>query len=210
MKRLMVSILLFVILISCVAAGVDLDSLTSQQRQEYLLNSLSIDVGSQTMGSSISSAYATSSTTAVAIGSSFSSTSIVWTPFYGGNEISKVDFFELVGDKISYEKAKDYQTAMIYNKKMRDTFLYTGLGVSTFGCILMMMPIFKNDFSDSSMSQFLWGTGIAIAGCGVMCFALPFEAKLNQNLNISAQYAIGLADSYNYELYQKITMGVRY
>ena len=195
------------VLISSAFADYDLDTLSSQQRQQFLLNSLSVEVGSQTDGYMVSGTNVYGKT-ALTTGSLSSSTSVVWTPYLGGNEISKSDFFQITGDEASYKKVLAFEEERAANKKTMVTLYGVGFSLAGIGLIIECIPLFTDDYSDGAMRTMLLGAGIALGGCTIALCGLPYEKLVKQDVNISAQYAIGVADAYNYELFQRISLNI--
>ena len=207
MKKTVCFIALVFVLIGLVFAEYDLDSLSPQQRQQFLLNSLSVEVGSKTSGTMVSgtNVYGKS---AITTGSLTSSTSVVWTPFFGGSEISKADFFLMTGDEQNYQKVLEYEKERDHYTRIKWTLYGIGMGVAVVGLVYEFIPIFARDFSDEALKKVYIGAGIGLAGCSIALGGLIYGRKAKQEVNISAQYAIGVADAYNYELFQKISLNV--
>ena len=206
MKRFLF-FLFALVLISSAFADYDLDSLSSQQRQQFLLNSLSVEVGSQTSGYMVSGTNVYGKT-ALTTGSLSSSTSVVWTPYLGGNEISKSDFFLITGDEANYRKVVEYEKDRLENRKKMITLYGVGFSLATIGIIIELIPLLSGDYSDKGMDKVLLGAGIGLVGCTIGVMGIPYEKKFKQDVNISAQYAIGIADAYNYELFQRISLNI--
>ncbi len=195
--------LLSMVIIVCLSVNlfaIDLGSLSEEKRLKYLRNSLSIDLGTITESSAVGTSYY-----GVAVASEKSRNKTVWTPYYGDQAISKVDFFKIVGeDKLAINQ----EAVEINNKKNKaiaNTFYGIGYGLAGIGLIIELIPILKDDYSDNGMTMVTTGLGMVLGGATIALIGLPFENKSEQDLNLSTNFVIGLSENYNLKLYTSLT-----
>ena len=195
--------LLSMVIIVCLSVNlfaIDLGALSEEKRLEYLRNSLSIDLGTVTESSAVGTSYY-----GVAVASGKSKDKTVWTPYYGDQAISKVDFFKIVGE----DKLAINQEALEINNKKNKTVAYTlygiGYGLAGIGLIIELIPIFKDDYSDDSMAMVATGLGMVLGGATIALIGVPFENKSKQDLNVSTNFVIGISENYNLRLYASLT-----
>lgn len=195
--------LLSMVIIVCLSVNLfalDLGALSEVKRFEYLRNALSIDLGTVTESSAVGSSYY-----GVAVASGISKNKTVWTPYYGEQAITKVDFFKIVGE----EKLAISQEALEISNKKNKSIAYTlygiGYGIAGIGLIMELIPTIEGNYSDDAMTMVTTGLGMVLGGVTIAAIGLPFEKKSKQDLNISTNFVIGLSENYNLKLYTSLT-----
>jgi len=195
--------LLFMIIIVCLSANLfalDIGVLSEEKRLEYLRNSLSIDFGTVTESSAVGTSYY-----GVAVASGKSKDKTIWTPFFGEQAISKVDFFKIVGeDKLAINQ-EAIEKSNKKNKVIANTLYGVGFGIAGIGLIIEFIPLLRADYTSSGEAMVYAGAGIALGGLAIAAIGFPFENKSKQDLNISTNFVIGLSENYNLKLYTSLT-----
>lgn len=198
MKKFLCTVIIALMATSIFA--IDLTILPEQNRLEYLKSSLSINVDSITQSSAVGSSYY-----GVAFASGSSKNKAVWTPFYGDQEISKADFFRIVGENKLAMDQERIDKSNKTNRLLKNTFYGIGYGLAGIGLIIEFMPIIKDDYSDSGELMLYTGAGIALGGLAIAAIGIPFESKSKQELNVSTNFVIGLSENYNLKLYASLS-----
>jgi hypothetical protein len=200
-KKLIVLCLLSFVCSSLFATGIN--ALTPQQQTEYARKSLSIETSQVTKGLFSSSAtYGNGFGSGIGYGESNSS--LIWDPFLGANKIPRAEFFHILGEDELEKQTLEYNKYIAKQKTLMWTFGGIGVAVSVIGLAIECIPFFTNNYSNENMKYMSMGLGIALGGCGLILIAVPFEIKSNQQQNISVDFVIKLANTYNQKLLESL------
>lgn len=203
MRKFIAFVLLIAVSINTVlASSYTISDLSSEARDYYIRNALSVqtELNTQSYSSSLftplwGSSYVGSSST-------HGKTETDWTPFYGPSEIDKRTFFEIAGAE-DMLKAFD-EAEEKYAKKQRTGAILFGVGIAGIIASLVATGV-ALECDDVNTSEILFGGSIACACASIAPFcvgAVLVSAKPNNN--ISVEFAIGIADGYNQKLIDKL------
>ena len=203
MKRLFIVVLLLLFSFS-LFAYVDTSGMTQEQLRMYNRQMLSVSERVVTTSSAYGGAWKTSPSTAMAYASGSSSSSLTWDAYQGPNLIAKADFFKLAGE---IELYKEYNLAAMRTAEKRKQ----GVGFATVGGIgatlgaIMMFAGIDPYVSRDEMGLMVGGAIIF----GISCIPLyigVFDLKYTEEPNVSASFAMGVADIYNQKLAAEIRL----
>ena len=193
-KGFIILLLLFVVATALYADYTD--GMTTEQKRQYMSEALSVQEKMETVGSS--SYFATSKYTAAGISSS--STNVKWDAYKGANPISKTEFFRLTGEESLLKEAIAIEERNAHRKQV-------GLGLTIGGTVgyivgfaIMLSPSYDDPNFDSKL---IGGAVVAILSCIPMGIGL-YDLLYVEKQNVSASFAVGIADIYNQELAAKI------
>lgn len=202
-KGIVMKKFLSIVIIVCLSVNLfalDLGALPEEIRLEYLKNSLSIDYDTVTVASAVGTSYY-----GVAFGSATSKNKTAWIPYYGEQQISKADFFRIVGEE---KLTKEQEALDISNKKNKiiaNTLAGIGWGIMGVGIAVVLIPIIEQHDWDEAKPMAIPGLSMVVGGAAIALISLPFEFKSKQELNISTSFVVGLAENYNLKLYASLT-----
>lgn len=190
MKKL-ISLILLLSFCACIFASpiIDTSSLSEEKRLEYLKKSLSINYGTKTE----STVYASNYGYGMSIGSGESTTKTEWTPFMGGMEVKKTDFFHLLGEYGLEEQQRKVEKQNKTNHIVGWTIF--GVGMTTMFCSLIPLQ--------GENPNFGLCYGLLAAGGCVGLLSIPFVCS-NKKLDVSLSFIAGLTDNYNLKLYNSL------
>ena len=165
-------------------AAEGIDSLDAGQRQDYMMKMLSIETEDKVKISGISRNLTDSLSLSHASGRS----SKEWTPYQGYKEISREQFFRIAG----YEDLADEQKHVDgVNRALNiSSMIATGIGAAVGFTGLGFLMADNGEI----------GEIMAVTGLGVLTLIAAPLALIHINNNVSLQFAIGIADSYNAQL----------
>lgn len=187
-------LLLFVVVIAAYADYTD--GMTTEQKRHYMSEILSVQEKMKTVGSS--SYFSTSKYTATGISSS--STNMNWDAYKGANPISKTEFFRLTGEESLLKEAIAIDERNAHRKKVGIGLTVGGALGYIAGFVIMGSPSYNDSDFDSKLTG---GLLVSILSCipfGIGVYDLLYV----EEQNVSASFAVGMADLYNQELATKI------
>lgn len=196
MKKFSVLVLLFLVSMLSLSAS---SAMTMEQEREYMSQSLSVSPRIESSAKSFASAYAYKNT-AWGSASSYSSTSLDWDAYLGPNQISKKDFFKIAGYTDLYEQCIEIEERVA--KKKEEGVIWTVVGgaacISGFIVMLSGLENYSND-------GIYMGGLISLVGCIPLYIGIDL-LEYEEEPNISASFAMGIADVYNKQLAAKFEM----
>lgn len=183
--------------ISCIFSlnAIALDSLAVEKRVLYLENALSIETQENYSYSSGTRFYNIGRSV---YGSTYGhgSTTTEWKPYLGASEISKKEFFQIVGDSEMVSYLDEIEAKNKKRTAIGATF--TGIGSLAY---LVCMGALLSDTSSPNYALIGVTGGLAALGVGI---GIPLLC-VSYDDNISIQFAVGVADNYNQQLLERLS-----
>lgn len=195
MKKFLV--LIFLVSLSLLSLSASSEK-TLKQEREYLSQSLSVSPRVESSSRAFASASVYNN---VAFGSATSSstTSLDWDAYLGGNQISKKEFFRIAGYEDLYEQCLEIEERNAKNKKNGMLWMTVGGLGAAVGCGIV--------FANMNYEMEDMVPGLYLCLLSLIPFKIGYDMFSHvEEPNISASFAIGVADVYNKQLAAKIEL----
>ena len=190
MKKLIVLFFVLSVFVLSLSAATDINDLSYTERQDYLSKAVTIE----TVQEHEASGYAMPLTDSLAIAHTEGLTTTEWFPYQGYKQISKGDFFTLLGyDDLAQ---KQYKADKFNNSMEIASWTTFGVGISAVLGGYLAMELGASDNNDAVEAT---GGVIALTGLVSMLVSIPlFFIRANNDVSIS--FAAGIAANYNAQL----------
>ena len=128
-----------------------------------------------------------------------------WKAFQGEAQISKAEFFTLVGEEELADAQRVIDQQNNKNKKTAKILYGVGGATAIIGLTIESLFLLSGHEPTTSIDMPLLGAGIAVTGIGLALLGLSFDFKSNAQQPIATNLLIGLTEEYNIQLLATLT-----
>ena len=194
-KKLVSLVIVLLFTFTFAFADVDTSGMTQTQLQQYYRQMLSVSERVVTTSNAYGGAWKTSSTTAFGYSTGVSSSSLTWDAYRGPNQISKYEFFKTAEETKLANECKLIEERI--EKKHSEGMTWTVIGGAGVG--IGMIVMLANLGNLESETGIIAGGIISLISCIPLGIGVS-ELQYSEEPNVSASFAIGIADIYNHKL----------